>query len=731
LRDENIKLEVIFLEDPYPPCTLSLATLEPILLSELVMNSHHRGRVLLAKLVGINDKSATDITAGTEDISGDVEILNITYACMHHKAGHTWPNFGSWVAIKDPYLTLEEQRCEPCIRVSHPSDLVDAGSLPSGLSRKFGLSEEMMGKTQHTPLQCKEAGNAALTAKSFDTAHAKYTDGIRIFAENPDAFDQSVKQDLYRNRSCVRLFLGRYEGAVQDALAALTHKSDDKHKKLDVKAYFRAASASYKLKLFGKAARFLHDQLELSANDEDGLALLNRVNLRLREQDEGSYDVSAIEKGISYQNPYADAADYTTNTTIRDSGSKRGRGLFATRALNAGDLIMAETTFSCAWSHQGQDMSALACHAEDPGEIHGTLIGLWRNTIKEATNNLSKANALIELHSKYKGNGSHIVQVDDVAVIDTFQMYGIMARNVFVLSPIGAVGFLDRAVSIQGDSGLWIRMSYINHSCLSNSQKICHGNLALVYATRPIAKGEEIFLSYCGEYRDYDQSKKEMKHKWGFECDCRLCQADAKCSPAELAKRTLGWGKSLGFALVLSPKDARNSNLVAVLQRYVDRIVETYSNELYVGLPKTALVAAQSWLLEFYTASRDLPRIRQAMIDLLRALGFRVEAQGHVMRRVSHTVHSTFPEDGKALLEPIMNQVIEILTSGGNPNGAKALHDFAVSLEISTHGRDTGCFTMFQRFLRSPIGKEIAARASEQTRAIEKEMAGLAVEPLD
>lgn len=46
-----IGLEILFVEAPYPPCSRALVELKPVLLSELVLNSHHRERVLLVKLV--------------------------------------------------------------------------------------------------------------------------------------------------------------------------------------------------------------------------------------------------------------------------------------------------------------------------------------------------------------------------------------------------------------------------------------------------------------------------------------------------------------------------------------------------------------------------------------------------------------------------------------------------------------------------------------------------------
>jgi tetratricopeptide (TPR) repeat protein len=237
---------------------------------------------------------------------------------------------------------------------------------------------------------CKEAGNRALTGKDFHAAHDSYTEGIRLIAERSELPEnKSLEQDLHRNRSHVRLALGRYEGAVEDAMAALTHISDEKHQKLDAKAYFRASSALYELKLYYRAAVSIRHELELFPGDIDAQIRLERVQCRLREQEQGSYDIERIQKSIS-KKPHVDAADSIVNTVIKTSGPERGRGLFATRSLKTGDLVMAETAFCSVWSHEHNSLVAYECDARSPDEIHPGLSGLWRSAVNEVEKNPSR-----------------------------------------------------------------------------------------------------------------------------------------------------------------------------------------------------------------------------------------------------------------------------------------------------------------------------------------------------
>ena len=343
---------------------------------------------------------------------------------MDKQASKTWPKLGSWLAIKDPFFTVEEIFVTECIRVDHPSDLVYAESWPLRFLKYvhgIDLGKALSDKSERTPLEWKQAGNAALAAKDFDSAHTNYTEGIRAAAARPRPLGQDTEKDLYRNRSFVRLTLGRYEGAVSDAIAALTLVPDDDHKKLDAKANFRAARASYSLKDFGEAVLFLHSQLELCPNDKDAASLLKRTEDRVHEQRYGGYNIAKIQKSLSRE-PRVDVAGYIHNTAIKQSGPKRGRGLFATCDIQPGELIMAETSFCCVWRREDANLLALECNASTPDAPRANFVGLWRSAVNEAGKNPVKGGHLMRLHGSYQGTTEQVNEVDDVTVVDAFKV---------------------------------------------------------------------------------------------------------------------------------------------------------------------------------------------------------------------------------------------------------------------------------------------------------------------
>lgn len=430
-----VGMEFVYVEAPNPPCTFELAELKPILLSELGLNTHHRGRVLLAKLISIVDVTWKNTLAAIEDVSGDVELLDLHLVCMNKQAGKIWPKLGSWLAIKDPFFTVEEIFVTECIRVDHPFNMVHAENWPLLFIRHGDLGRILLDESEHTPLEWKQAGNAALAAKDFDAAHTCYTQGIHAAVARPRPLGQDIEKDLHRNRSYVRLTLGHYEGVVKDAVASLTHLPHDDHKKLDAKANFRAARASYSLKKYDEAILFLHAQLELCPGDNDAVTLRKRAEDRLRERQNGVYDIANIQKSLSRE-PRVDAADYIVNTTVKESGPKRGRGLFATCDLQPGQLIMAETSFCCVWRHEDFNLLALECNATTPGEVRPNFVGLWRSAVNEAGRNPRKGGHLMRLHGDYKGTSEQVKEIDGIAAVDAFQVHDIVACKSFSLSPI-------------------------------------------------------------------------------------------------------------------------------------------------------------------------------------------------------------------------------------------------------------------------------------------------------
>ena len=156
----------------------------------------------------------------------------------------------------------------------------------------------------------------------------------------------------------------------------------------------------------------------------------------------------------------------------------------------------------------------------------------------------------------------------------------------------------DEDVS-KASTGLWILVSYMNHSCVSNTKKEYLADLMVLRATRPILSSEEITHSY-DETSDYDERSAALMKTWGFKCNCALCIAEEVDSPALRNKRREL--ESEANALIDSEAAARAKKLyILKVQRLSQSINDTYYDERYKGLPRMALFRIQKWLADSTT----------------------------------------------------------------------------------------------------------------------------------
>ena len=200
--------------------------------------------------------------------------------------------------------------------------------------------------------------------------------------------------------------------------------------------------------------------------------------------------------------PRADVASFLSNTEVRDTDSSRGRGLFATCDLKFGDPIIVEKAFCALFSQEEGAFAALKYDVRQPNDPTYSAIGFCKEVIAKITRNSSQAKKILDLHGRYPGIGNDAHMVDGHSVVDTFQLHDIISRNTF-----GKPNFKTNLEPAKVRTGLWVRSSYLNHSCVPNSKRAMVGDLLIPHATKPIAIGEEITFSYD------DGELHEFKHR--------------------------------------------------------------------------------------------------------------------------------------------------------------------------------------------------------------------------
>lgn len=159
------------------------------------------------------------------------------------------------------------------------------------------------------------------------------------------AQNKEEEQIAYLNRSWVNLRLDRPEKALSDA--RMSNGSE--------KALFREAMALYALGSFEDCLEKLTACVRINPKNTNAWTNVKRTKQRIREKESGQYDFSAMYEQAKTSPPLLDCATFVGPVEALDSPGK-GKGLFTTKAVKAGDLLFCEKAF--AYRNTGDDFLA-------------------------------------------------------------------------------------------------------------------------------------------------------------------------------------------------------------------------------------------------------------------------------------------------------------------------------------------------------------------------------------
>lgn len=218
------------------------------------------------------------------------------------------------------------------------------------------------------------------------------------------------------NRSLAFLKTKRFDAALSDL------ESVPNTLKPAEKALFRKAQALYNLQRYRECCEALKVlRIEYPSNVAAKDELTRAIN-RLKEQEKGKYRFKQLyNEATKLRPPHLDHSTYFGPVSVRVSGS-RGRGLFTTEAVKAGDLLLCEKAFAHVFVDPGkakhsQDMTLLL-NVETNSITMGGQAELIRMTVQKLYRNPSLASIITDLHhGSYKPIG--VYDVDGIPVVDT------------------------------------------------------------------------------------------------------------------------------------------------------------------------------------------------------------------------------------------------------------------------------------------------------------------------
>lgn len=252
---------------------------------------------------------------------------------------------------------------------------------------------------------------------------------------------------------------------------------------------------------------------------------------------------------------------------------------------------------------------------------------LWKETVDKVHRNPSLLKQVTSLSGDHKGVDVDLVLVDGKPLIDTFQILDIVVRNACGCPTptkkqsqihLGFHHHSDGAIN----SGFWHHASHINHSCVSNTERVFVGDLIVFRAYKHVAKGEELTVAY-GFDPDFEERQRVQQERWDFRCQCLLFVVQGGDEPANRWERKQLEQEASAFMMRnrLSDTGPPPSDVsVAAAEKLAQRIKATYAAERYQKVPRHAALGTQNWLVQAHHDRRNARGCLAAMAEMFKLL---------------------------------------------------------------------------------------------------------------
>lgn len=430
----------------------------------MTLETHHVGKVLFVTVFGHPQRTGPIVNA-VEDQNGKCQRLAVYNFDHSPSASQVLPKDAVF-AIKEPFFELPKKD-DPLIRVDHPSNLVKIS--PTQRKNLKGLSNGD-GPEIADALKYKDCGNAAFKSKDYLSAAELYAEALQSCKSD----DGALRSIVLRNRAIVNIHLQRYEGAAADALESLTSEDglDEKTRKSNATAHFRAGRAEYQLGNFEQASQHFRKVLDLTPGDSDANKELERTSLRLKEQKTGAFDFKAMGKVVTPKHNRLDHASFMANVEVKQS-TKHGNGLFALQEIKAGDLIMCEKALAVAFDSDANVRQLLIHNLNSGSTVTGPQVNLQANLVQQMLHNRSLAQEYFKCYDGGYEPRCKAEVVDGVTAVDAFQTMSIIEGNAFACPTTRSSDLVSKsAEELQlGSVGFWVMAAYINSACDGNARR--------------------------------------------------------------------------------------------------------------------------------------------------------------------------------------------------------------------------------------------------------------------
>ncbi|KFY45972.1 hypothetical protein V494_00672 [Pseudogymnoascus sp. VKM F-4513 (FW-928)] len=594
IRSSETQIQSTFVPPAYAACVVPLADLTKMGVDELRLETHHRGRFVLLKALAGPSRMTALVGVG-EDEEGRVVRVQVY---QQGDESDVW-KIGGVVVVKEPYFK-ESGDGDTGIRVDHIGDIM---ALPAN----HPLVPEKWRKGVDAVLVREWIDRAAEAIKGERYWECLDRCKSALLASPPPTSEENIEIKL--KLAAAYLKVSYFESA-ESAIEGLEPTPE---------------SLKIRAEVLYNLARYDECIESLGKLPEQDSSLLEKAKTRLAEQQNGDYDFRSIYAELSALNPpTVDRATYIGPVDIRVAPGK-GRGLFTTRAVEAGELLVCEKAFAYSFFDQSAPAEmhktklSMVFNTEEGSIIFGTMGTLITEAVQKVARNPSLHDFVSSLyHGSYKAPA--VNKIDDQPVIDTFLIERIISHNCFGCPPTSlAVHVTPGPPKRAYSSGLWPLCATLNHSCLPTARRAFIGDLQVVRATRALPANTELVWAYNEVSEDPAQTRRALAN-WGFVCSCGLC-AEAARTPEKVRRRRELLRTDLRACVMVKNPDAID---VPKAERLVAAVDATYK-ATPVDAPRESLCGLQLMLARVHKNRGEAAKVVKAALGVLKLLGFEVK----------------------------------------------------------------------------------------------------------
>ncbi|WVQ85120.1 hypothetical protein IAT38_007285 [Cryptococcus sp. DSM 104549] len=356
-----------------PSSTKKIDDLKTVELKDMSVPNRHRGRMIVGRVVSRGELQGLGMRFHLEVPSGNTLPVEFTFSSLI--PWHLLTQLGKMsdktlvadtiVAIKEPTLRYG-MKGGYILVVDIPTDIVElppSSPLLNGISWKLPLAKEPSSMSWE---KYKALGNQELSEGMPTIAIMRYTTAL----QDPEVLSDPHKRFiLLLNRSKAYIDVRLYAPAYCDALKA--RKLADNYS-LPITAIqrtrvvWRLANAAHGLRLWDKAEALAEECKGSSELREPLDLLLAKIEGRKWEREWGQYPWrSMLEVAHVTPSPLIPLADYFEPVELRVKADGTC-GLFVTRDVRRGELLMATKTLVSSWEGEIYNtvLSALDCKTQ-------------------------------------------------------------------------------------------------------------------------------------------------------------------------------------------------------------------------------------------------------------------------------------------------------------------------------------------------------------------------------